>query len=155
MRLAGKSGRNRRPHDPVIILDTDHLTELGYGTPPGKRLAARIEKCSQMDAITIISVHEQMQGLLKAIAVAKSAEHQVLAYAALGERLNFLFRFSHLPFDSEAAALFLKMRKQKIRIGTMDLRIACIAIEHDAVLLTRNTVDFKKVPGLKFENWLE
>ncbi len=37
----------------------------------------------------------------------------------------------------------------------MDLRIACIVMAYDAVLLTRNTKDFEKVPGLKFENWLE
>jgi tRNA(fMet)-specific endonuclease VapC len=42
-----------------------------------------------------------------------------------------------------------------VRIGTMDLRIACIVMEHDALLLTRNMKDFEKVPGLKFENWLE
>jgi len=61
--------------------------------------------------------------------------------------------FTRLPFDREAAARFLKLRKQGVRIGTMDLRIACIVMEHDALLLTRNTVDFEKVPGLKFENW--
>ncbi len=37
----------------------------------------------------------------------------------------------------------------------MDLKIACIAITHDATLLTRNTVDFARVPGLHFENWLD
>jgi tRNA(fMet)-specific endonuclease VapC len=37
----------------------------------------------------------------------------------------------------------------------MDLKIASIAISHDATLLTRNTVDFAQVPGLRFENWLD
>ncbi len=37
----------------------------------------------------------------------------------------------------------------------MDLKIACIVLEYDATLLTRNTVDFAKVPGLRFENWLD
>jgi tRNA(fMet)-specific endonuclease VapC len=37
----------------------------------------------------------------------------------------------------------------------MDLRIACIVIEFDAILLTRNIKDFEKVPGLRFENWLD
>jgi len=30
-----------------------------------------------------------------------------------------------------------------------------IAITRDATLLTRNTVDFAQVPGLRFENWLD
>lgn len=46
-------------------------------------------------------------------------------------------------------------QKRRIRIGTMNLKIACIAITHDATLLTRNTVDFTRVPGLRFENWLD
>jgi predicted nucleic acid-binding protein len=35
------------------------------------------------------------------------------------------------------------------------LKIACIAIAHDAVLLSRNLGDFRQVPGLKVENWLD
>ena len=52
-------------------------------------------------------------------------------------------------------AAFTRFRKQGIRIGTMDLRIASIALAHVATLLTRNTVDFAQVPGLCFENWLD
>jgi predicted nucleic acid-binding protein len=37
----------------------------------------------------------------------------------------------------------------------MDLKIACIALEHDATLLSRNAVDLEKVPGLRVENWLD
>jgi tRNA(fMet)-specific endonuclease VapC len=57
--------------------------------------------------------------------------------------------------DKEAADCFTRLRKQGIRIGSMDLKTACITIEHDATLLTRNTGDFAKVPGLRFENWLD
>jgi len=37
----------------------------------------------------------------------------------------------------------------------VDIKIACITLEHDALLLTRNVVDFAKVPALRFENWLD
>ena len=35
----------------------------------------------------------------------------------------------------------------------MDLRIAAIALSRDVTVLTRNTVDFERVPNLKFEDW--
>ena len=36
-----------------------------------------------------------------------------------------------------------------------DLLTACIALAHDATLVTRNTRDFAVVPGLKIENWAD
>lgn len=98
-----------------------------------------------------------MAGILSRINQIKttSLTELVRAYESLADITDFLHGFTRLPFDKEAAARFLKLRKQGVRIGTMDLRIACIVMEHDAMLLTRNTVDFEKVPGLKFENWLE
>jgi predicted nucleic acid-binding protein len=36
-----------------------------------------------------------------------------------------------------------------------DLKAACIAMANNALLLTANRRDFEKVPGLRFENWLE
>lgn len=66
-----------------------------------------------------------------------------------------LAEFTFLPWDEEAAQRFKLFRRQDIRIGSADLKIACITLEHDATLLTRNTVDFAQVPGLRFENWLD
>jgi tRNA(fMet)-specific endonuclease VapC len=51
--------------------------------------------------------------------------------------------------------VFLALRKELRRVGAMDLKIAAICLVHDAVLLTRNLVDFSKVPGLRVENWLD
>ena len=54
--------------------------------------------------------------------------------------------------NEEACKLFQKLR-QNIRIGTQDLRISCVALTHDLILVTNNLKDFKKVPGLQYESW--
>jgi len=41
-----------------------------------------------------------------------------------------------------------------VRIGSMDLKIASIALVHNALVLSANLQDFQKVPGLRVENWL-
>jgi tRNA(fMet)-specific endonuclease VapC len=59
-----------------------------------------------------------------------------------------------LPWDTEAANILLDLRKQRIRIGTMDLKIASIVLAHNAVLLSQNLRDFQRVPDLQVEDWL-
>lgn len=133
------------------------MTELGYRSAAGLRLSKRLGRSDLPAVISIVTVQERMGGMLARINQIKpnSVGELVLAYESLANFSDFLAGFTRLPFDKEAAALFLKLRKQGVRIGTMDLRIACIVMEHDAVLLTRNHTDFEKVPGLKFENWLD
>jgi tRNA(fMet)-specific endonuclease VapC len=48
---------------------------------------------------------------------------------------------------------FTELRRQKIRIGTRDLRIAATALVHDLTLVTRNHKDFFRVPALRIEDW--
>lgn len=139
----------------MLVLDTNHLTELGYRRRSSNRLMARLERSGQPAVTTIVSVEEQLRGWLARIAKLHDPHAQVGAYTELGERVNFLAAFTFLPWDSEAADLFQRLRKQKVRIGSMDLKIACIVIAHDAILLTRNSVDFSKVPDLRFENCLD
>jgi tRNA(fMet)-specific endonuclease VapC len=69
--------------------------------------------------------------------------------------MEFYSAWLVLPWDFEAAALFSLHRAGGVRIGSMDLKIACIALAHEAVVLTRNRVDFSQVPGLRHENWLD
>lgn len=57
------------------------------------------------------------------------------------------------PFDEQALEIFQSLWLQRVRIGTMDLKIAAIALSNHATLLTRNSKDFSKVPGLRFDDW--
>lgn len=59
-----------------------------------------------------------------------------------------------MMLDDAAADEFAALRNAKIRVGTMDLKIASICLAQGATLLTRNHVDFEMVPKLRIEDWL-
>lgn len=75
-------------------------------------------------------------------------------------RLEIFFRpFESLPFDDHAAAFAGKLRadldKAGTPIGPNDLLIAAIALAHGLTLVTANTSEFARVPGLQLENWID
>lgn len=106
-------------------------------------------------AVAVATVEEEMRGWLAEINRHTNPHQQISSYAKFQRQIEVLASWLILPLDSESAELFLNFRRQGIRIGSMDLKIACIALAYDATLLTRNTADFSKVPGLRFENWLD
>jgi tRNA(fMet)-specific endonuclease VapC len=84
-----------------------------------------------------------------------SGPEQVGIYERMQESLTAAMKLGLLPFDDDAATVFVALRKEFRRLGTMDLKIAAICLVHDATLLTRNLVDFAKIPDLRVENWLD
>lgn len=114
----------------------------------------RIEASQRQVATTIITVEEQLRGWLAEIHHLTDPHRQTIAYERLQRRIDFFAAWTVLPWNSDAVDLFVRRRTDGIRIGSMDLKIACIVIAHGATLLTRNSTDFVKVPGLQFENWL-
>ena len=96
-----------------------------------------------------------MRGWLALLIRKTAGEMQIVAYREFQRGMESLIRFPILPFDEAAARIFHRLRDARTRTGTMDLKIAAICIAHDALLLTRNLVDFEKVPGLRVENWLD
>jgi tRNA(fMet)-specific endonuclease VapC len=78
----------------------------------------------------------------------------VLYYTRLIGLIEFFSDWEILPFNEPSADQFEALRKQRVRIGTQDLKIASIALETGSLLLSANLRDFEKVPGLRVENWL-
>lgn len=133
------------------IFDTDHATLFQQGNP---QIVQRVSAVNPKDiAITIVTFEEQMYGRLNRIRRAKSEDEIVSAYASLRKTINYLTDFELLDFDQDAQHYYMEFLRQKIRIGTQDLRIAAIALSKSGILLTRNRRDFEKIPGLKFEDW--
>ena len=71
--------------------------------------------------------------------------------------LEFLFPFTILDFDPKAAMAYGQIRsllESKGRpIGPMDLLLAAQAKAHHLVLVTNNEKEFKRIEGLRIENW--
>jgi tRNA(fMet)-specific endonuclease VapC len=138
----------------LLVLDTDHFSELERGSPAGHRLVQKLGSTIVEKALTVISVEEQMRGWLAEINRRTDLHHQIPPYSKFQRQIEAFADWIILPWDSESADLFLNFRRQGVRVGSMDLKIACITIAHGAVLLTRNSTDFAQIPSLQFENWL-
>ncbi|MGO9174141.1 MAG: type II toxin-antitoxin system VapC family toxin [Rhodomicrobium sp.] len=139
---------------PMLILDTDHLTEIDRGLGAGARLVHRLDACGEEVAITIISVEEQLRGWLAQIGRLQDPHRQTAPYRRLQDRIASFAAWNVLPWTQETADVFVRLRASGVRIGSMDLKIACIALSRNATLLTRNLRHFEKVPGLRVEDWL-
>jgi tRNA(fMet)-specific endonuclease VapC len=137
----------------VLILDTDHLVEFDRGSNAGEILRQRLENADEEITTTIISAEEQFRGWLAQIHRIRDPHQQVVAYERLQRRIEFYAAWEVLPWTQKAADILVSLRRQGVRIGTMDLKIAAIVLSHRATLLSRNMVDFAQVPGLSVEDW--
>jgi tRNA(fMet)-specific endonuclease VapC len=142
----------------MILLDTDHATFLKYpDSERGRRMIDRLEAvpASEVIGVTIVTVEERMRGWLAVIAKEKSAMRQVVGYRELALLFEFYKAFEVVPFDEASAQQFDGLRRQKLRIGSRDLKIAATALVNHALLLSANLTDFEPIPGLRVENWLD
>lgn len=137
------------------LLDTDHISFLQRRS--GKEYIKLLTRINQYPvdefAFSIISFHEQVIGVHSFINRAKSTTDVVRGYNLLSEVIKGFSNAHILSFDNQAAETFIQLRKQKVRIATMDLRIASIALSKELILLTRNVRDFQQVPNLVTEDW--
>lgn len=79
--------------------------------------------------------------------------------AALGARIErLLATIPQLPLDGRVVLPYATVRAHLKRLGTPigpnDLWLAAHAVAADLTLVTGNEREFKRVPGLRVENWL-
>jgi tRNA(fMet)-specific endonuclease VapC len=142
----------------LILVDTDHATLLKYpDSERGRRFINRLSAVpeSEVIGIAIVTAEERMRGWLAVIAKEKTALRQVAGYRELAKLFEFYQEFEIIAFDEAVARQFDKLRSKRLRIGTMDLKIAATALVNNALLLSANQRDFGRVPGLRVENWLD
>jgi len=133
------------------VLDTDHITLFQNQHP------VVIQRVIKTDpnaiTVTIITVEEQVKGWLNAIQQSSQSNRLIWGYKGLQDGLKFFQTIQVLDFDQDAYNCYIELVRQKVRIGTRDLRIAATVISKNGILVTRNRQDFERVPGLRFEDW--
>lgn len=99
--------------------------------------------------------------VLTSIVVAAEARFGVLkrSASALSIRLEELLdQIEVIPFEAPADQRYAELRVALERIGqpigSNDMLIAAHALALDCILVTANEREFRRVPGLKVENWL-
>jgi tRNA(fMet)-specific endonuclease VapC len=139
----------------MILLDTDHFSVFTDEREARHALLnRRLEAATEPIACSIVSVEEMLRGWLAIIHRLRDVHRQLPAYLRLAKLFDVLSDWNILLFEEAAADVFTSLRRQRIRIGTMDLKIASIALVHNALLVTTNARDFSVVPGLRHEDWL-
>lgn len=140
----------------MIILDTDHCSVLfDKRTAQHATLTSRLKESFQEIALPIVAIEEQLRGFLAYIHSERDLIKQVWPYSRMANVLRAFSAMTILDFSQEAAELTREFRKQRIKVGTQDLKIASIALSTESLLLSANLRDFGQVPGLHVENWLK
>lgn len=115
--------------------------------PQGKA-AKRIAKLAEDTICTSIIVAAELR-----YGCAKSGSKRLLA--AVGDLLG---EIEVLPFDVPADRNYAEIRAQLETsgkpIGGNDLLIGAHARSIGAIVVTANIGEFKRIPGLKVENWI-
>jgi tRNA(fMet)-specific endonuclease VapC len=138
-----------------FLLDTDHISILQrQAGPEFVALSARMAQWQPNDlGFSLVSFHEQVLGCHTYINRARKPADVVRGYGMLGKVLQCFAAAPVLSFDAAAAAVRDTLLAQRVRLPTMDLRLAATALSRGLTLVTRNVSDFGRVPGLVTQDW--
>jgi tRNA(fMet)-specific endonuclease VapC len=127
------------------MLDTNILIYAIRNRP--KKVREAFKKHADYLAMSAVTLGEMIYGAERSVQVARNLE-DIEALAA---------RMDVLPFDYQAAIHFGQVRTEFMKtgkpIGPYDLMIAGHARSLGLILVTNNMREFKRVPGLRVENW--
>jgi len=132
----------------IYLLDSNVFIAYMRQTDPG--LVQKVQNTDPKD-IRLCSV---VLGELYYGAFHGLAAHQASSLAQIAQlRQNY----SSMPFDDASAERYgqicADLAARGELLGPNDLLIAAIALVHGLTLVTHNTKEFSRVPGLTLEDW--
>lgn len=139
---------------PVYILDSTTVTHLQHAHP---RVLDKLRACAAASAVvgaTTVTVEESVGGWLARLRRARTREDEASTAEALADAVTILSRLQIYPTTEPALARFDTLVRLKLNVGRSDLKIAAVALEIGATVVTDNLRDSGRVPHLTTENWL-
>ena len=135
----------------LYLLDTTTLTLLQRNHP--HVTAAVRAHAVDIIGITTVNVEETIGGWVALLRRAKTNAQEGRAAQSLADAVALLAQFPVYPTTQAALDRFDQLVKQKLNVGRMDLKIAAVALELGAAVVTNNARDFARIPGLLWEDW--
>ena len=131
----------------LYLLDTN--TCIYFLNRSSERIISQFKKYSPSEImLSSITVAELFYGAEKSKARKKN-------WAVVED---FISNFGIVPFDEKSCQTYAKIRasleKLGVPIGPMDLLIASISLAKNFILVTNNIKEFRRIKGLKLENWV-
>ncbi len=130
----------------MILLDTNICIYLINVNPPAVLARFRQYRMGEVGLCSVVAAE-----LAFGVAKSKSARNRQALEM-------FLAPLTILPFDAAAVWIYGDLRADLERrgtpIGSLDTLIAAHALSQQALLVTNNTREFAKVPGLQLDNWV-
>lgn len=121
----------------MYLFDTDHFGFLQFpNSSEFQNLSARVgQHSADQFFISIVSFHEQVNGWTAYVARNQQSGQLVRGYEKLEGILRDFSNAQALPFSLAAGDIYDELKSNRIRVGSMDLRIASIAIANQMTLL--------------------
>lgn len=135
----------------AFVLDTDILS-LHQRNHPRVHTAVSAHATDTL-CVSTVTVEEQIGGwsaLARSARTPQEHEHAAMFLSAL---VVSWARFALVPLTVPAIARFETLAKAHRNVKRNDLRIAAVALELGAAVVTRSHRDFGRVPGLAIEDW--
>ena len=130
----------------MFHLDTNVIVDAIRGKHPN------LEACFEKNSASNIAI--------SAVVVAElefGAAHSDNYEKRRKQYLDFIAPYKIIPFTEKEAVVYGQIREQLARkgtpIGPNDMLIAATALANGATLVTHNTGEFNRVPGLALADW--
>ncbi len=140
---------------PLYLLDATTLTHVWHNHPRLMANLARHSHPQSGDRVGVASVNseEVIEGWLRRLQRSKTPQEEAANSQVFHDAILFLAAFPLVAVTDAAVVRYQALRKMRLNVGRNDLRLAGLALELGATVVTDNARDFRRVPNLSWVDW--